>query len=268
MFSDKYGYQQTIDYESMTPGLRNRICNHFYQNDIQKTTYSRAWASLKLDMPFEKKVADKMGFNVGQFCLLKAMEKYITETCEWYRVYDFIDAYLSCLNKNLEVKIHDINHILEEEKSKYRIVNGEIKPLNNEIEIAEIEAAINTPYKSVNIHLSKALDLFSDRMRPDYENSIKESMSAVEALCCIITNDNNATLGQAIKKLEEKGIYIHGAMKSAFSSLYGYTSDEGGIRHGSIDFINANVEDAKFMLVSCSAFVNYLIEKWSKVSNK
>ena len=57
-------------------------------------------------------------------------------------------------------------------------------------------------------------------------------------------------------------------MESAFTSLYGYTSDEGGIRHGSIDVSNTPSEDAKFMLVSCSAFVNYLIEKWSKVENK
>ena len=61
-------------------------------------------------------------------------------------------------------------------------------------------------------------------------------------------------------------MHIHPAMENAFSSLYGYTSDENGIRHGGIDFSNAPAEDAKYMLVSCSAFVNYLIEKWSKAS--
>ena len=44
------------------------------------------------------------------------------------------------------------------------------------------------------------------------------------------------------------------------------TSDEDGIRHGGIDFKWAPAEDAKYMLVSCSAFVNYLIEKWSKAA--
>ena len=57
-------------------------------------------------------------------------------------------------------------------------------------------------------------------------------------------------------------------MESAFSSLYGYTSDEHGIRHGSIDFTNAPSEDAKFMLVACAAFVNYLLEKWIRISNQ
>ena len=40
----------------------------------------------------------------------------------------------------------------------------------------------------------------------------------------------------------------------------------GTIRHGEVDFKNAPAEDAKYILVSCSAFVDYLIEKWSKVN--
>ena len=43
--------------------------------------------------------------------------------------------------------------------------------------------------------------------------------------------------------------------------------DEKGIRHAGIDFVDAPAEDAKYMLVSCSAFVNYLIEKWSKIGD-
>ena len=110
---------------------------------------------------------------------------------------------------------------------------------------------------------------YADRRKPDYENSIKESISAVESICCIITEQSGktATLGKTIKQLKDKGVHIHQSLESAFSSMYGYTSDENGIRHGSIDFQEAHAEDAKYMLVSCSAFVNYLIEKWSKVDS-
>ena len=46
----------------------------------------------------------------------------------------------------------------------------------------------------------------------------------------------------------------------AFNMLYGYTSDANGIRHaGNIGGPSSTFEEAKFMLVSCSAFVNYLI---------
>lgn len=144
-----------------------------------------------------------------------------------------------------------------------------VVPIINEGELASIEQAIHTEYDSVSMHLKKALELFSDRQNPDYENSVKESISAVEAMCNIIVKNDgaNATLGNSIKKLKECGVVIHPAMENAFKQLYGYASDSGGIRHGAMEFVNVPSEDAKFMLITCSAFINYLMEKWIKIRN-
>ena len=133
---------------------------------------------------------------------------------------------------------------------------------------SELQIRIKDDGVGFTIDKQKATELFSRRPLPDYENSIKESISAVEAVCSIITglSGKNATLGKTIKKLKDYGVHIHPSMENAFSSMYGYTSDEDGIRHGGIDFKWAPAEDAKYMLVSCSAFVNYLIEKWSKAA--
>jgi hypothetical protein len=62
----------------------------------------------------------------------------------------------------------------------------------------------------------------------------------------------------------EKKTTLHPSLKEAFQKLYGYTSDAQGIRHALMDEPNLDIEDAKFMLVSCSAFVNYLIVKAQK----
>jgi len=43
--------------------------------------------------------------------------------------------------------------------------------------------------------LSRALELLSDRKQPDYRNSIKESISAVEATCQVFASKSRATLG-------------------------------------------------------------------------
>jgi len=67
-----------------------------------------------------------------------------------------------------------------------------------------------------------------------------------------------------LKKLEDKGIELHPALKSSFSSLYGYTNDADGIRHALLEESTLDFDDAKFMLVSCSAFVNYLAAKANK----
>jgi len=116
-------------------------------------------------------------------------------------------------------------------------------------------------YRAVKIHLESSLKLITDKRKPDFRNSIKESISAVESLCKIITGNENTTLGQALKILDKQKP-IPKSLKSGFSAIYGYASDNGGIRHGLLnDDIEPSLEEAKFMLVACSAFVNYLITK-------
>jgi hypothetical protein len=82
-----------------------------------------------------------------------------------------------------------------------------------------------------------------------------------------MTGMAGATLGPAIKALEPK-LSMHKDLKEAFHKLYGFTSDAHGIRHALLDEPDLGVEDALFMLVSCSAFVNYLTAKASKAGLK
>ena len=277
MFSKKYGYEveKSIEYERVSDELRIRIWNVFYSFDIQAGGLSSKRINLAFNgqRTIEMKIADKLGFLLGLSGAGGSPDKQIKDyilKAEWYKVFDFIDIHLSCLDDEDRAKRSiQYNEVLEAEKSGYRVVNFEISPITNKEEICVIEKAVTSPYDSVNLHISKALSMYSDSQFPDYENSIKESISAVESICCIITGHDgpNTSLGKTIKKLKDSGVHIHAAMENAFSSLYGYTSDETGIRHGGIDFKNAPAEDAKFMLVSCSAFVNYLIEKWIKVQN-
>lgn len=276
MFSEKYGYKEpkAIQHESVSNELRNRIWNLFYQSEIKDggLASKRLRLALNGEQTIEEKIIDRLGLLIdssgkGQTAEEKFKE-YVLRFFRWYGVYDFIELHLSYLEEDeRKIRIKKYNAILEQEKAGYRIVSGEIAPITNEVEINTIEQSANTAFQSVNQHIQKALNLYADIKAPDYENSIKESISAVESICCIITGMSgaNATLGKALKKLKDYGIHIHPAMESAFLSLYGYTSDEDGIRHGGIDFKSAPSEDAKYMLVSCSAFVNYLTEKYEKV---
>lgn len=156
--------------------------------------------------------------------------------------------------------IEACNAFLEKEKSGYRFVDEKIIEISSSHEVNEIEKAIEmaTPYYGVKHHLSSAISLLSNKEKPDYRNSIKESISAVEALCKKISNDDKATLGTALKSLEKKGS-MHPALKAAFLALYGWTNDADGIRHALMEESNLTSADARFMLISCSAFINYVI---------
>lgn len=161
-----------------------------------------------------------------------------------------------------------MNKVLEKEFVGYRFVGENIVAITDDVEIKEVEQSLDIKFKGCKAQIQNALRLLADRDKPDYKNSIKESISAVESICQIITNNNKATLGEAIKKLNVKGIKMHVALKNAFSALYGYTSDEGGIRHAEGMFESeVSFEEAKFMLVSCCAFINYLIAEYGKIED-
>lgn len=275
MFSEKFGHKlaKPIQYESISDALRVRIWNLFYLSEIQVGGFSSPRISRELSgkTAIEVIVADKLGFNISstkKFSILEQLEYYLIHDSHWFEVYDFIEIHLlSIEEKYRKERIQQYNDLLEEEKVGYRVISGQVVPITNSSEIQEIECIVNCKYESVATHMKKALTLYADLKKPDYENSIKESISAVEAMCCVITgiSGTQATLGNTLKKLKDNGIHIHTAMEKAFLSLYGYASDESGIRHGGIDFTNAPAEDAKYMLISCSAFINYLIEKWTKI---
>ena len=156
--------------------------------------------------------------------------------------------------------IEAISNVFKKENVNYRIINEKITDIVDEQQISSIEETLNNPYKEVSRHYSKAIEqLYSLK---DFDNSIKESISSVEAMCQILTKNSKATLGDALKSLKDK---IHPAMKGAFEKLYGYTSDANGIRHANgLGEGDSTFEEAKYMLISCSAFVNYLKENFEE----
>ena len=271
-FSLRNGYQKSkaIKIKGLDEECQNRLWNVLYDfisNNEECIEYFET-VNYVLDYIGEIKISAPAYIKNA----MPTLKNHFFE--KWYKSFDVIEMFLTsvydrqCLMPRKSIEYTNaFNKVLEEEKSGYRFVENKALNITNSAELELLGNVTHSKFESVNIHFKKAIDLYSDRVSPDYENTIKESISAVEALCCIITGSDgaNSSLGKTLKKLKENGIYIHPALENAFSSLYGYTSDENGIRHGGIDFTNAPEEDAKYMLLSCSAFVNYLIAKLAKV---
>lgn len=189
----------------------------------------------------------------------------IKKNWQYYDILSFIEEIVIWYNKSFYQDLTGIfNELFEVECVGYRFINKQITDIINDEEIKEIKEALNTKYSACSESINKALNLLYNREKPDYSNSVKESISAIEAICNIILGTNNATLGEALKSLEKNGLKIHSAMKNAFISLYGYTSNKSGIRHNNGVDENTTFEEAKYMLVSCSAFLNYLIQVYEK----
>ena len=105
-------------------------------------------------------------------------------------------------------------------------------------------------------HLRKA----SERINAgDWAGSVRESIHAVESVARQLDPGAETTLGPALSALEKRGA-VHPVLKDAFSKLYGYTSDEQGVRHALLDQTKAQVgqDEAVFMLGACASFASYL----------
>ncbi len=180
--------------------------------------------------------------------------------------------YYSRIEKRYVVpSLFDIaNEIFEREYIGYRFIGGQITQISDSCEVETIEETLVTEHKAVRECIAKAIQKLSDRDHPDYENSVKESINAVETMCVIITKKKGreATLGKMLKKLEEGGIVIHPGLKTSFDSLYGYATNAKDVRHaGNIEGSPTTFEEAKFILVTCCAFINYLSALQAKLAN-
>lgn len=160
------------------------------------------------------------------------------------------------------------NDIFERECVGYRFVSGKIVGITDNGEMQAVEQAASSPFNACRSHIAKAVGFLADRENKDYKNCVKESISAVEAICKIIAAEPSSDLSKAIKHLKKGGVNIHPTLESAWDKIYAYTCDVGGIRHAEKLFeSDVTFEQAKYMLVSCSAFVNYLISEYGKVKN-
>lgn len=274
-FSQRIGLteiREAMQIEFIDELLENRIWNL-----LQKTLFARmkkaspTGAQMICNLIWTEFLGQRLDetprFKAGYSRDFEDVFKEIYFQSEWYEKYDFLEFVAEMDGEFLNVNFHmECNHVLKKELSGYRLIENKIIQVTEEEEIVAIEKALQdtSEFYSVNTHLKAAIGLLSNRESPDYRNSIKESISSIESICSIITGKSNTTLGSALKEIE-KNYRIHNALRSAFSSLYGYTSDSGGIRHSLLeDDIDVTLEDAKFMLVSCSAFISYLKEKIGK----
>lgn len=269
--NDIFPISVDIQKESLDERVRTRIFNSF-MNYFEKQPNAGgrveiANAFLQEFYLTEVKYQDRFytSFGGSGISIFKTAIKDTIYKDHWANVLTFIEFWahvvdIMAYSSAYEEFIRKINEIFKIEFVGYRIIDGQITPITDEVEINAIEEVLRNPYTEVKSHISKALEKLSDRENPDYENSIKESISSVEAMARIITEEHKPTLGQALDQLEKKGVYMHAALKQAFKQLYGYTSDGSGIRHsGKLGGPNSTFEEAKFMLVACSAFNNYLI---------
>lgn len=289
LFSERYGYvkpRETFVIEDFPQEVANDVCTALDRFDEELSHCHNEYGSSYTEFYFvdlEKYVWSEFLHNrLADIDKLYGAHQEVTistfkGTLPWYRKLDLLEEIISylfrvvrlnsdrTLSKLTELLVKRLNSHFEMAKYGYRIVENQVVPITDSIELETITTAIDE-HGAVTIHLQEALNLYAKRPTPDYRNSVKESITAVEALCREITGES--TLDRAIPKLKTKGIDLQSQFEEGLKKLYYYTNDSTtGVRHALLNDTYVPTEaDAHFMLVTCSAFVNYIRMKSSLIT--
>ena len=160
---------------------------------------------------------------------------------------------------------HVVAYWLDKSKHPYQFF-----PRSNEAQGEATREAIKTirdgGMEGPETHLRQAAEHINAQR---FAESIKDSIHAVESVARRI-DPKSKPLAPVLNSLEKAGLIKHPALKKAFSKLYGYTSDEQGIRHALLDknAPDVDLDEAMFMFGACASFAAYLVNKHHKMQEE
>ncbi len=148
-------------------------------------------------------------------------------------------------------------------RAAYRIIDNQyIAAIGTEEQVAAFERAIaDAEAKDATAARKQLIAAGVALRRSDWAGSVRESIHAVEATAVRLA-PGTKTLGKALAVLERRD-HLHGSLKRAFDTLYGYSCEEEGVRHALVFSDESQVDeaDALFMLGACASFVSYLLAR-------
>ena len=197
-FSERYGYvtpSNVIIRECITEPIQNSICNwlDMLRTDVgdYKEMDKNAWTYF-----FNKRNDEYPYLYYAYNKNYGVVLDFITnKDVDWYHIFDLIEFIYryynihnnSAIRNSFNITTKFLNIEFERHNFAYRLIYGNIVEITAECEIKTIENAINDTNSNIRTHLQTALKHISISQKPDYRNSIKESISAVECFCREIT---------------------------------------------------------------------------------
>jgi hypothetical protein len=213
-------------------------------------TILRVWWILRLHKNVDE-LPDANGFM--------AIVKSRLTSRDYVQIFDFLQFVLQrpeCpqgFDKTIEMA-------LVRSRASYRVLGNLIVPISSEEQAValrrDLAIAASSTSKGPTTHLrSASISLSAGK----WAEAVRESMHAVEAAAKSVEPTAN-TLGPALKRLESS-IGLKPALSRAYGALYGYASDEQGIRHSLVlgDVADVTESEAMFMFGACAAFVGYVL---------
>lgn len=256
-----------IDLNSVYRPLRTSLWNSYVNYMIENWKYqweqNNQWKEKELFFDFHKRVWDevlelsRMDWTLNS-CVAVLESEF--ENRSWAELFDLIEEMLS-FNPSYPAEIWevDMNRRLENHNSAFMLRELKFVPRFDAVELEAIngfaEDVIGTTHERIIEHQREALKQLGPN--GSVRLSIKESISIVEAVARPLA-DGETTLGKALKKLK-KDSTGHTLLSEQHEKFYTFSNGKEGIRHSLMDDQTVTTDEAKYFLVTCSAFARYLL---------
>ena len=272
-FGQRHGYSSIpskLRLKEISPEVRvsiwNVLCRHVpIHSDITAVAHrlrESVWTGILLDV-YESLYRGRIdSFDLR--AMWHRMDQIVEKGYHW-QIFDLVQEILrhpSCPSDFQEA----MASCFDESQLAYSISFSNvptIMPMTNEQTSRAIKNALDEMKKSKIVGGIRHLEKASDRINEgDHAGAVRESIHAVESVARTLDPKSSNTLAPALKALEKRR-GLHPALKGAMNKLYGYTSDEQGVRHALLEKGEADVgsEEAVFMFGACAVFCGYLASK-------
>lgn len=244
-----YALSLEIDRESYAP----------YTSAIFKDEWKRV--AMDIHVRFFRSTIDK--FKHGSYENEQSYKRFIW-AADIGKLFDFVEFLVRHPKVSAELK-REIAEAFVTARAAYRVFDNKfVAAIGTNEQAAAFQRAIADAEAKNATAARKQLIAAGVALRDgDWRGSVRESIHAVEAMAVRLAPGTDV-LGEALKVLEQRG-NLHGGLKKAFAALYGYSSDQEGVRHALVFDDEAKVDetDALFMLGACASFVSYLLARGS-----
>lgn len=269
-FSQAHGYEDVpgpLNLEDLPNVARTRIWNVVYLS-LRETSPSNwvsgCWREILRDKHVNFDFLPIDEWDTGLELHRHSLREFI-ETRPFNKVFDLLQFVIQHESCPLEL-IRALKRSFQESQLAYFVdetfpptILPVATPEEGEAFVSSLEVLRNAGLDGSTSHLRKAARLINNG---DWAGSVRESIHAVESVARQLDPNEGQTLGPALTEIARRGS-LHSALREGFLKIYGYTSDEQGIRHALLDSDEAKVglEEAVFMLGACASFASYLWRK-------
>ena len=275
-FSQHYGYEplpEPMRLEHISDDLRREIWNalrEFLNHDAGIYSFSSTTRKFieRVLGTFLKRSEDEIPTDYDR--VMTIFKNHLFQA----KFNEFLDIVQIVINDEA-ISVDSVNHIaesfercaaaywLDTSSHPFRVSPRSSKE-QGEATRQAIETIRESGMEGATTHLRQAAACINERR---FADSVKESIHAVESVACIIDNKASKTLTPALDSLEKAGLLNHPALKQGFAKLYGYASDEQGIRHALLEkgAPDVDVDEAVFMFGACASFAAYLVNKHRQI---